>query len=140
MGGGAVQTRAAGVYSGIHAAGWETETIKYIPLNYSCTVHLEILPRVIHNRQTRNTEEEACVCIHFQNCYYRTCINIYIYVYSSVLHVVLFNVDSVIGLRSSYSHEEECQIGKTLLQTHQEESVGLDIVTVYTVDRNIKYY
>lgn len=27
MGGGAVQTRAAGVHGGIHAAGWETQTI-----------------------------------------------------------------------------------------------------------------
>ena len=36
MGGGAVQTRAAGVHGGILAAGWET--LKYITYNYSSTI------------------------------------------------------------------------------------------------------
>lgn len=38
MGGGAVQTRAAGVHGGIHAAGWETQTITYIPQTHLCSL------------------------------------------------------------------------------------------------------
>lgn len=132
MGGGAVQTTAAGVHGGIHAAGLE----KHIQYNkFHKHTHAQIfggLPMVVYHMQT-NTGRVKGVTSHTFSKLLPQHMHKHLYIaeFFRGFHSVWTQQSCTRGINNQ---EDVCLMRKTILQTHQDGSAGLDI------DINIKFH